>query len=77
MLFLIMFFSSAAIKASGSIVFTSELFVTICASYGASAQKRVNDWQEVIQDNQDEDFDEQLYNVIRFFILVTDKSMHE
>jgi hypothetical protein len=43
------------------------MFVTICASYGASAQKRVKDWQEVIQDNQDEDIDEQLYNVNRFF----------
>jgi hypothetical protein len=40
MLFLILFFSSAVIKASGSIVFTPELFGTIRASCGESAQKK-------------------------------------
>jgi predicted transglutaminase-like cysteine proteinase len=66
-LLVILFFSSAVIKASGPIVFTQALFDTIRANYGDSAQKRVQDWQEVIQDNQDESINEQLYNVNRFF----------
>jgi predicted transglutaminase-like cysteine proteinase len=60
---LLFFFLSAVIKANGPIVFTQALFDTIRASYGDSAQKRVQDWQEVIQDNEDESLDEQLYNV--------------
>jgi predicted transglutaminase-like cysteine proteinase len=66
-LFVILFFSSAVIKASGPIVFTQALFDAIRANYGDSAQKRVQDWQEVIQDNQDESINEQLYSVNRFF----------
>ena len=66
-LLVILFFSSGFIKASGPIVFTQALFDTIRATYGDSAQQRVKDWQEVIQDNQDKALDEQLYNVNRFF----------
>jgi predicted transglutaminase-like cysteine proteinase len=66
-LLVILFFSSAIIKANGPIVFTQALFDRVRASYGESAQKRVQDWQEVIQDNEDESLDEQLYNVNRFF----------
>ncbi|AGH43171.1 hypothetical protein [Paraglaciecola psychrophila] len=62
-----MFLSSAVIKVSDLIFFPPELFETIRASYGDSAQKRVLLWQEVIMDNQNEDLDEQLYNVNRFF----------
>jgi predicted transglutaminase-like cysteine proteinase len=66
-LLVILFFTSAVIKANGHIVFTQALFDAIRTSYGDSAQKRVQDWQEVIQDNRDESLDEQLYNVNRFF----------
>jgi hypothetical protein len=40
-LLVILFFSSAVIKANGPIVFTQALFDTILASYGDSAQRRV------------------------------------
>jgi predicted transglutaminase-like cysteine proteinase len=66
-LIFIVFFSSTVINAAGPIVFTQALFESIRVNYGDDAQKRVKDWQEILDDNRDKDIDEQLYSINRFF----------
>ena len=58
---------SVYLKASGSIRFSDALFESVRKSYGNKAEKRIQDWQEVLSDNRDSDIDEQLYAINRFF----------
>jgi predicted transglutaminase-like cysteine proteinase len=55
------------ISVSSRIDFSQELFNTVLNNYGSDALDRVKDWQEVLNDNRDEDIDEQLYSINRFF----------
>lgn len=66
--FIVVFILLAIQFASYSnIQFSAEVFQRVRAEYGDDAESRVRQWQQVIQNNQDQDLDEQLYNVNRFF----------
>lgn len=55
------------INVLSNIEFTEQLFQRIDSQYGNAAAERVKDWQEILNDNRDEDIDEQLYSINRFF----------
>jgi predicted transglutaminase-like cysteine proteinase len=55
------------INVLSNIEFTEQLFQRIDSQYGNAAAERVKDWQEILNDNRDEEIDEQLYSINRFF----------
>jgi predicted transglutaminase-like cysteine proteinase len=54
-------------NALSTIQFSPAFLQLVQSQYGNDAEERVREWQKIIQVNQDEDVDEQLYNVNRFF----------
>jgi predicted transglutaminase-like cysteine proteinase len=55
------------LKATPTLIFSETLFLYVKKQYGSDAFERVQDWKEILDDNRDEDIDEQLYAVNRFF----------
>lgn len=53
--------------ADVKLVISDALIENIGKEYGASAKGRVQEWQKLLADNLDEDIDEKLYSINRFF----------
>lgn len=54
-------------SALSNIIFSEQMFISVRQQYGSDAEERVRDWQQVLDDNEDADVDEQLYEINNFF----------
>lgn len=56
-----------SISAVSNVIFNEQLFSAVREQYGEDAEQRVRDWQQVIDENQNSDVDEKLYEINNFF----------
>lgn len=55
------------VSALSNIIFSEQMFISVRQQYGSDAEERVRDWQQVLDENEDADVDEQLYEINNFF----------
>jgi len=55
------------VSALSNIIFNEQMFANVRQRYGSDAEERVRDWQQTLEENENADVDEKLYEINNFF----------